>query len=56
MRIVINAIALETVAEIAALGREYKMEIVQVQAAKAKKAGNYHLMMGQNPVTIAVIE
>lgn len=56
VRIVINAIALETVAEIAALGREYQMEIVQVQAAKAKKTGNYHLMMGQNPVTIAVIE
>ncbi|MBT9775277.1 precorrin-6A reductase [Clostridium sp. MCC353] len=56
VRIVINAIALETVAEIAALGGEYEMEIVQIQAAKGKKAGSYHLMMGQNPVTIAVIE
>lgn len=56
VRIVINAIALETVAEIAALGGEYEMEIVQIQVSKAKKAGGYHLMMGQNPVTIAVIE
>ena len=27
-------------------------DIAQVQVAKGKKAGSYHLMMGQNPVTI----
>lgn len=55
VRIVVNAIALETVAEIAKLGEEYPMEIVQVQVARSKAVGNYHMMMGQNPVTIALI-
>lgn len=54
MRIVINAIALETVAEVLLLLKERRLEaeIVSVQVAKAKEAGPYHLMQGQNPVFV----
>lgn len=54
MRIVINVIALESVAAAVDALRELSIEaeIVSVQTAKAKKAGNYHLMQGQNPVYI----
>lgn len=56
VRIVITAITLETVAEALSCLREDARfeapEIVQVTAARGKKAGPYHLMMGQNPVYI----
>ena len=29
-----------------------QVDIAQVQVAKGKKAGAYHLMMGQNPVYV----
>ncbi len=55
IRIVINAIALETVAEaveeVKALGIA-DAEFVQVSVSKAQTLGNYHMMMGQNPVYI----
>lgn len=54
MRIVINVIALESVAAVVAALKDLSIEaeIVSVQTAKAKKAGSYHLMQGQNPVYI----
>ena len=54
MRIVINVIALESVAAAMAALKELSIEaeIVSVQTARAKKAGSYHLMQGQNPVYI----
>ena len=54
MRIVINVIALESVAAAVAALKDLSIEaeIVSVQTAKAKKAGSYHLMQGQNPVYI----
>lgn len=54
MRIVINVIALESVAAAMAALKDLSIEaeIVSVQTAKAKKAGSYHLMQGQNPVYI----
>lgn len=54
MRVVINAIALETVSEVLRLlkEREIEAEIVSVQVARAKTAGPYHLMQGQNPVYV----
>ena len=54
MRIVINVIALESVAASVAALKDLSIEaeIVSVQTAKAKKAGSYHLMQGQNPVYI----
>lgn len=55
VRIVINCITLETVAEaiqcIKMLSLK-QVDIVQVSTAKGKKAGAYHLMMGQNPVYV----
>lgn len=55
VRIVINCIALETLAEITGLLKEWEIsdaEITAVTVAKAKPLGQYHLMMGQNPVYI----
>ena len=54
-RIVINAIALETVAESLACIRQFDVvdvDIVTVAVGKSKEVGNYHMMMGQNPVYI----
>ncbi|QNM05656.1 precorrin-6A reductase [Qiania dongpingensis] len=55
IRIVINAIALETVAEAVSLMKTYAAEdgeISQVMVSRAKKLGEHQLMMGQNPVYI----
>ena len=55
IRVVINCIALESVGEVMnclnVLPFE-QVDIAQVQVAKGKKAGSYHLMMGQNPVYV----
>ncbi len=55
IRIVINAIALETLAEAVQIFREEGFaytDVVQITASRAKAAGSHHLMMGQNPVFI----
>ena len=55
IRIVVNCIALETLAEITALLQELDIsdaDIASVNISKAKKLGQYHLMMGQNPVYV----
>lgn len=55
VRIVINCIALETVAEALECLRALPVtdtDIVTVSAARAKEVGSYHMMMGQNPVYI----
>lgn len=55
MRVVLNAISLETVAEITGLWKELLVceeEILQVQVSRAKTAGTYHLMQAENPITI----
>jgi precorrin-6Y C5,15-methyltransferase (decarboxylating) len=49
-RIVITAITLETAA--AALALLPEAELTQVSAARAKKVGDSHLLIGQNPVMI----
>lgn len=56
VRVVINAVTLETVGEMNQCLKELpfkEVEIVQLQAARAKALGSYQLMMGQNPVYIA---
>lgn len=56
MRVVINAISLETIAELATLLPKFALgerEIIQVQIARENTAGNYHLMKAENPVYIA---
>ena len=53
VRVVVNAITLETVAEANSCFKELgftDVDITQIQAAKAKKVGPYEMMMGQNPV------
>ncbi|MEO2263611.1 precorrin-6A reductase [Dorea sp. YH-dor228] len=55
VRVVINAIALETLAEAVKCCDEVKVteeEIVQISVAKSKSVGSYHMMMGQNPVSV----
>lgn len=54
-RLVVNAIALETLAEAESVFQKYGLadvETVQLSVAKAKKVGAYHMMNGQNPVFI----
>lgn len=56
MRVVINAITLETVGEIMACMKAFPTgdeEIVQLQVSRSKKAGSYHLMDAENPIYIA---
>lgn len=53
VRIVISAIALETVSEVTKIlqkNRFAQQEAVQISVARAKTVGSYHMMMGQNPV------
>lgn len=55
VRVVINAIALETVAEAMQCLKSMPftdVDIAQVSVAKGKKLGSYEMMMGQNPVYI----
>ncbi len=55
IRIVINAVTLETISEINNVLKKFEIDdadIVQVTVSKSKKAGEYSLMQGQNPVYI----
>lgn len=55
LRVVINAITLETIGRTVDLLKEFSIEgeeIVQVQISRSHKAGNYHLMQAENPVFI----
>lgn len=55
VRMVINAIALETVAEAVACVKKLpvkRVDMVSAAIGKAKAVGPYHMMMGQNPVYV----
>ena len=55
IRIVVNAITLETVEETLRVMREFPVtdtEVVSLSVAKSREVGAYHMMMGQNPVYI----
>ena len=55
MRVVIDAISLETVREIAMLKKDDRitnLEIISVQVSRAKQIGEYQLMQGENPIYI----
>ncbi|MBQ2801360.1 MAG: precorrin-6A reductase [Lachnospiraceae bacterium] len=59
MRVVINAISMETICEIKEILSLYPVEneeIVQMQVNRAKKAGQYHLMQAENPVWICAFD
>lgn len=58
VKIVLNAISLETVSEVLEYckGREERIQdIIQISVSKTKKVGKHHLLMGQNPITIMVL-
>lgn len=55
MRVVLNAISMETICEIKEILAGYPVqdeEVVQIQVNRAKEAGRYHLMQAENPVWI----
>lgn len=65
VRIVINCITLETVSEALECIRRleevkeeffWDTDIVQLSVARSKKAGPYHMMMGENPIYIITIQ
>lgn len=59
VRLVIHAITLETMGEAAKVMRQYAFseeEAVEVSVARSRKAGPYHLMMGQNPILLITLQ
>ena len=57
VRIVATAVTLESVGALAARMADFeKVECVSLQAARARTAGSYHLMQGQNPVYIFTMQ
>lgn len=55
MRVVINAISMETICEIKEVLSAFPIQnedVVQIQASRAKCVGTYHLMQAENPVWI----
>ncbi len=56
-RIVINAVTLETVAELTALSREFETcDIAQIAVNKPRRVGSCSLMTAQNPVYIFTLQ
>ena len=58
-RIVAAAISLETAAELCAIMKETgfaETEVVCLNVSKARRAGDYNLMIGQNPVYIFTLQ
>lgn len=58
VRFVVNAVTLEKLAQLQELCKqipEYAdMEVIQVGVSRSRLLGNHHLMLGENPVYIAV--
>ncbi len=55
VKIVVNAIAIETLSETMACMRQFNMEdvdITQAAISKTRAVGQYHMMTGQNPIFI----
>ena len=55
MRVVINAVTLETICEVKEVLSHFEVtdeSIVQMQVSRTRKAGGYHLMQAENPVWI----
>ena len=54
IRVVVNAVSLETVSELTRLAGEFEdFELVQVAVSRSRCLGSHHLMMAENPVYIA---
>ena len=55
LRVVINAVSLETIAELREILSCYPVaneEVVQLQVSRTRKAGSHHLLQAENPVWI----
>ena len=56
VRVVINAVSLETIAEIQSALKDLgisDLSIEQISVSRSRELGNYHLMTAENPVMIA---
>ena len=56
VRVVINAVSLETIAEIQSVLRDFgttDLSVEQISVSRARELGSYHLMTAENPVMIA---
>lgn len=59
MRVVINAISMETICEIKEVLSTFSIQnedVVQMQISRAKRVGAYHLMQAENPVWICAFD
>ena len=59
MRVVMNAVSMETLCEIKEILSHYPVEneeIVQLQVSRARQTGSYHMMQGENPVWICAFD
>ena len=59
MRVVMNAISMETICELKEILTVYPIkneEIVQIQVSRVKKSGKHHLMQAENPVWICAFD
>ena len=59
MRVVINAISMETICEIREILSAFSIQnedVVQMQVSRAKRVGAYHLMQAENPVWICAFD
>ncbi len=56
VRVVINAVSLETISEIQSALKDFgisDLSVEQISVSRARELGNYHLMTAENPVMIA---
>lgn len=59
MRVVLNAVSLETISRLRELFSDDRIEheeMVQVQVSRAEKLGNHHLMRAENPIWICAFD
>lgn len=57
VRIVVNTVTLETLAELTAISKEFDFcDITEVSISKPRKLGSYNLMTAQNPVFIFTLQ
>lgn len=59
MRVVVNAITMESICEIREILASYPIvneQVIQMQVSRAKQVGGYHLMQAENPVWICAFD
>lgn len=59
MRVVLNAVSLETISQVREIFSDDRIEheeMVQVQVSRTEKLGNHHLMRAENPVWICAFD